>query len=84
MKIAFAYDTGLGSTVLVIAPLAIIEFEREHRTKISRLATEGVGVGDMAELVWRQLRNSGGTELSLEDWQRTLVDIGPAEVPDPT
>jgi hypothetical protein len=84
VRIAFTYDTGTGSTVAVIAPLAIIEYEREHRTKISRLATDGVGVGDMAELVWRQLRNTGSTDLGLEEWQKLLVDIGPADAPDPT
>lgn len=84
MRLVFRYELrgGKPSTV-VVEPFAIIGFERAHATKIQSLARDGVGIGDMSELVWRQLAADGLFDADLDTFERALVDVGPPEEPPP-
>ena len=84
MRLAFQYDKGNGIETTVVGPMAIIGYEQENRTKISRLAESGVGMGDMTELVWRQRKLEGHESESLEEFRLSLLDIDPVAVADPT
>lgn len=83
MRLAISFDLGSGEQTTTVSPFAIIGYEREHRTKISKLATEGIGLGDMAELAWRQLQLEGVYTGDLDSFERQLVDVNVA-VTDPT
>lgn len=77
MKITVKVDYGHGPQVVTASPLAIIGWEKENRTKISNLASNGIGVTDLAELAYRQLKLEGKVTVSLEEFERELVDIDP-------
>lgn len=80
MRLTFRYELRGGTPSTVdVEPFAIIGFERAHHTKIQSLATDGVGLGDMAELVWRQLAADGKFDGDLDTFERALVDVGPPE-----
>jgi hypothetical protein len=85
MRLVFRYELRDGEpSTVTVEPFAIIGYERAHATKIQRLAVDGVGLGDMAELVWRQLSVDGVYSGDLEGFERALVDVGPEDVADPT
>lgn len=84
MKITVAVDYGKGLETVTASPMAIIGWEKENRTKISNLATNGIGVTDLADLAYRQLHLEGKFPGTLEEFERSLVDIDPvAEESDP-
>lgn len=84
MRLVFRYQLRGGEPESVtVEPFAIIGYEREHRTKIQSLARDGVGLGDMAELVWRQLTADGTYTGDLDAFERAIVDVGPPEEPPP-
>jgi hypothetical protein len=83
MKMTFRYDDGTGIQTVTAGPMAIVGYETANKTKISRL-TDGIGVVDMTDLAWRQLRLEGRTTLDLDAWRETLVDIDPIAAEDPT
>lgn len=84
MRLVFRYQLRGGEPASVtVEPFAIIGYEREHRTKIQSLARDGVGLGDMAELVWRQLTADGTYTDTLDAFERAIVDVGPPEEPPP-
>lgn len=84
MRMTFSIDTGEGRRLVEVGPMAITEWELEHRTKISRLSVDGIGVSDMTELVWRQLKLDGDQPGTLDSWRRSLRDIDPEATGDPT
>ena len=84
MRLEFTYDKGNGIETTVVGPMAIIGYEQENRTKISKLAESGIGMGDMTELVWRQRKLEGHESESLEEFRLALVDIDPVPIDDPT
>lgn len=83
MKLAIAFDLGAGPETVAISPFAIIGWEKEHRSKISNLAKDGIGIGDLADLAWRQATLEGRTKLDLEEFERKLVEIDPVDASDP-
>jgi hypothetical protein len=83
MKLGFKYDIGQGSKEITISPRAIIGYERENRTKISRLV-EGIGVSDMADLVWRQVKIDGTFSGTFDEFIDALLEVDPDFTPDPT
>lgn len=84
MKLGIQYDTGAGPKTVVAGPFAFIEWEKANGTKASKLAQEGIGISDLSELAWRQLCEEQPDTPPLEVWRKSLVDIQPALVPDPT
>ena len=84
MKLTISYDVGEGVGVATISPYAVIGWEKEHRTKVSRLASDGIGFSDLAELTWRQLQLEGRYSGELDGFERKLVVIEPVNAPDPT
>lgn len=83
MKLTFAIDRGNGSEVVTVGPAAIVAWELENRTKVSQLASTGIGVADMTELVWRQLKLGGETQ-TLDAFRGSLLDIDPELPADPS
>ncbi len=84
MRMTFALDLGNGVENVEVGPMAIIGWETENRTKVSRLAQEGFGITDMTDLSWRQLRLENRTELDLDGFRKALRDIDPVIDMDPT
>ena len=84
MKITVEVDYGKGPEIVTASPMAIIGWEKENRTKISNLASNGIGVCDLADLAYRQLKLEGKVTGSLEDFEKSLIDIDPvSEESDP-
>lgn len=84
MRITLGVDYGDGPTTVVVTPLAIIGYERANRTKLSKLASDGFGISDMADLAWRQLvieRRYTGT---LDEFEGALIDVEVGPSDDPT
>lgn len=84
MKLAFVYDRGQGEETTTVGPMAIVGYELENRTKISKLAETGIGMADMTDLVFRQLELEGRITGTLEEFRRSLIDIDPIAPDDPT
>lgn len=84
MRMTFAYDLGHGVETVEVGPMAIIGWESENRTKVSRLAETGFGITDMTDLAWRQLRLENRTDLDLDGFRRGLRDIDPVVDENPT
>lgn len=84
MKLAIRLDIGDGPLDITVSPYAVIGWEREHRTKVSKLASEGIGYGDLAELAWRQLELERRYSGDLDSFERKLVAIEPINATDPT
>ena len=77
MKISMMVDYGNGPEKVTASPMAIIGWEKENRTKLSNLASEGIGVSDLAELAYKQLKLEGKAPGTLEEFERSLIDIDP-------
>lgn len=84
MRLRFAYNLGNGSETVTAGPMAIVGYEIENRTKVSRLAADGIGLVDMTDLAYRQLVLEGRYTGTLDEFRTALVDIDPVEVDDPT
>jgi hypothetical protein len=88
VRLAFTIDRGAGSELVTITPAGIIAWERENGTKLSRVFRDGLGVGDMAALVYAQLRLDGKpVPDTLDAFGRELRDIdlpGDSDAGDPT
>lgn len=84
MKLTIAVDYGNGPVEVTVSPFAVIGWEKEHRTKVSRLASDGIGFADLAELSWRQLTLDGRYTGDLEGFERKLSVIEPVTAADPT
>jgi len=83
IKLAFAIDRGNGSEVVVVKPYAICEFEMENRVPLGKLLERGVGLSDMTDLVYRQLKADGYSQ-TLDEFRRSLEDITAVDAEDPT
>jgi hypothetical protein len=77
VKITVAVDYGKGSEIVTASPMAIIGWEKENGTKISNLASEGIGLSDLAELAYRQLKLEGKVTGTLDEFERSLIDLDP-------
>jgi len=84
MKLSFTFERGEGVEHVTVGPMAIVGYELNNKTKVSTLATTGIGVTDMTELVWRQLELDGREPGSLDSFRRSLVDIDPLAPENPT
>ena len=84
MKLSFTFERGEGVERVTVGPMAIVGYELNNKTKVSTLATTGIGVTDMTELVWRQLELDGREPGSLDSFRRSLVDIDPLAPENPT
>lgn len=83
MRLTLRLETAAGEQTVVVGPMAICGWEQEHRTKVSKLAETGIGMTDMTELAWRQLKLEGKDVGELDAWRATLLDMDPV-VDDPT
>lgn len=84
MRMTFEYDAGNGRERVEVGPMAIIGYEVANKTKVSKLASDGFGIVDMSELVWRQLKIDGRTTVELDAFRGSLVDLDPVVSADPT
>jgi len=84
VKLTIRVDLGEGPVEVAVSPFAIIGWEKENRTKVSRLASDGIGFGDLAELAWRQMTLENRVTGDLETFERQLGAIEPVNAPDPT
>jgi hypothetical protein len=79
----FKIDNGSGEQIVTVGPMAIVAWEQENRTKVSRLVEDGIGVSDMTDLVYRQLKLEGKPLGTLDEWRASLLDIDPEATPAP-
>ena len=84
MRMTFAVDYGSGVTEVEVSPKAVIGYEIANKTKISRIASEGFGLVDMSDLVWRQLTIEGRYTGDLDAFRSSLRELDPVVVGDPT
>lgn len=84
MQLGIQYDTGNGPQLVKAGPAAFIGWELANGTKASKLASDGIGIADLSELAWRQLQVDGVDTPPLEVWRKSLKDIQPAQVDDPS
>jgi len=77
VKLVIRVDVGEGPKEVTVSPFAVIGWEKEHRTKVSRMAEDGIGFADLAELSWRQLELEGKYDGNLDSFERKLVSIEP-------
>lgn len=77
MKLSIRVDYGQGPTEVTVSPYAVIAWEKEHRTKVSKLAQDGIGFSDLAELSWRQLDLENRFSGDLDSFERKLVSLEP-------
>lgn len=77
MKLTIGVDYGNGPVEVTVSPFAVIGWEKDNRTKVSRLAADGIGYTDLADLAWRQLNLDGRFPGSLDEFERKLVTIEP-------
>lgn len=75
MQLRFRYDQGNGSEEIIVGPYAMCGFEIANKTKLAKVASEGFGVVDFTELVWRQLQADDRTQATLEGFRKQLLDI---------
>lgn len=78
MKLSIRVDLGDGPLEVNVSPYAVIGWEKEHRTKVSKLAQDGIGFADLSELAWRQLELEHRYTGDLDSFERKLVTIEPA------
>lgn len=77
MKLTIRVDFGQGPTEVTVSPYAVIGWEKEQRTKISKLASDGIGFSELAELAWRQLELENRYTGDLDSFERKLLVIEP-------
>ena len=81
MKLSAKVTIGDQETVILAKPIDILKWETGTKRKI----TDGMGYGDIMQIVHSAAVRSGMTELSFPDWVSTLDDFEPeAAEPDPT
>jgi hypothetical protein len=76
--------TDSGDTTVAISPLAQVMWERDTGQKLSDLQA-GTGMGDLARMVWHQLRaqNLIDRDLTFEGWLAGVIDLDMAAGVDP-
>lgn len=68
-----------GTHELTTRPWTICQWENKHKTKISKVSTDGIGMADMLWLAWRQLHDDGLIDGNFEDWARTVHEVEPID-----
>jgi hypothetical protein len=76
--------TDAGDTTVAISPLAQVMWEKDTGQKLSDLQN-GTGMGDLARMVWHQLRaqNLVDRAVEFEGWLAGVIDLEPADGVDP-
>lgn len=82
MRVSLKFDRGDGPEELPIGPQAMVAWELKTKSKISKIADDGLGVDDLVTMLWEQLRVDGSAPTSRADLLASLVDIEPS-IPDP-
>lgn len=83
MKLHVAITRGGSTEHVTVGPMAIIAWEKDTGQKISGLASTGIGLSDLADLSWRQLKLQGKAPEKFDDFLAELEDLDPEEAPDP-
>ena len=86
MRLVIEYEDATTDTVTV-SPLAIIGWEKLSGRRMTDLASDsggGMGMADMCQMAYEQVRLEGRTTEEFEAWCARLADINPEDTPDPT
>jgi hypothetical protein len=76
VRLAFTIDRGDGPELVKVTPAGIIEWERANGTRLARVFRDGLGVVDMAGLVYAQLKLDGvAVPDTFDAFSRSLADI---------
>ena len=76
MQLRISVDTGDGPTEVTALPWHIMLWERRAKTKVSRIAADGLGMDDIAYLAYEATRSSGSSvPAKFDDWARTVVAL---------
>lgn len=64
-----------GTRVLTTRPWTVRSWELRNKTKVSRIATEGIGLDDYLWMAWRQMTDDGVLSVPFEAWGPTVIDV---------
>ena len=83
MRVVIRYDVGDGPQERRIGPQALVGWELATKQRMSDLAN-GFGVGDMATMLYEQMRADGDAPPTRAALLQMLVDVEPVKPEDPT
>lgn len=88
MKLKLSVDIGEGPFEVTTTLFSVVEWERKMKRRASTIATEGIGVEDLAFLAYATIKAKGEIVLpaTFDDFVKKLVDIDVVEEtpPNPT
>ena len=65
-------NDGTGNRDVETSPWTVRQWELHFKTKLSKLAERGFGMEDYIFLAWRELTDRGETNLSLDQFGKSL------------
>lgn len=85
LRFEVEFDRGNGTERIVLGPVAIIAWERKTKSKISQASTVGLGLDDLAFMVFETLRTAKDETLpaKYDDFIAQLTAFGEADDSDP-
>ena len=78
---------GTGTHHITTRPWTVTQWELKHKTKLSRVESDGIGMGDYLWMCWRQLSDDGLVTVPFDAWGPTVTDVDltqAADSQDPT
>jgi hypothetical protein len=82
VRVVIRYDTGDGWQERRIGPRALVGWELQTKQRMSDLSN-GFGVGDMATMLYEQMRADGDAPPTRQALLDSLVDLEPVRPDDP-
>lgn len=64
-----------GTHTVVTRPWTLSQWELRHKTKLSRIESEGIGMADYLWLAWRQLSDDGVVSATFDAWGPTVTAV---------
>lgn len=75
MQLHIRYTIDSITNDVVTGPFAVMQWERKYKTKISRIADDGLGIEDLLYLCWEAVKASDTVVPPFEVWAATVSEI---------
>lgn len=75
MQLRLAVTISGTESEVTTTPFSIMEWERQHKTKMSAIFDTGLGMEDLLYLAWAATKASGVTVPQFDLWARTVSAI---------
>ena len=75
MQLKIAYTIEGQTTEVTTNPFAVMQRERKYKTKISRIADDGLGIEDLLYLCWEAIKAHGTTVAPFEVWAAVVETV---------